>query len=131
MENKDLIDRFIDEKTGIEYIKQGDYYLPNLIDTASVSATEFGKYVKMRLKYLKEHKKAEYTCLWMDNKLREHLNEIDKTADERVKMLTKQFSEQENITEDLKAKNQLEWVKSMNSIKNRAQEIILKELIYI
>lgn len=58
MENKDLIDKFIDEKTGIEYIKQGDYYLPNLIDTASVSATEFGKYGRMRLKYLKEHKKA-------------------------------------------------------------------------
>ena len=131
MENKDLIDRFIDEKTGIEYIKQGDYYLPNLIDTASVNATEFGKYGRMRLKYLIEHKKAEYTCLWMDNKLREHLNEIDKTAGKRVKMLIKQFAEQENVTEDLKAKNQLEWVKSMNSIKNRAQEIILKELIYI
>ena len=105
--------------------------MPNLIDTASVGATEFGKYGRMRLKYLKEHKKAEYTCLWMDNKLREHLNEIDKTADERVKMLIKQFAEQENVTEELKAKNQLEWVKSMNSIKNRAQEIILKELIYV
>lgn len=131
MENKDLKDRFIDEKTGIEYIKQVDYYLPNLIDTASVNVNELSKYGRMRLRYLKEHKKIEYTCLWMDNKLREHLNEIDKTADERVKMLIKQFTEQENITEELKAKNQLEWVKSMNSIKNRAQEIILNELIYV
>lgn len=131
MENKDLIDRFINEKTGIEYIKQNDYYLPNLIDTASVNANELGKYGRMRLRYLKEHKKVEYTCLWMDNKLREHLKEVDKTANERAKMLMKQFAEKENITEELKLKNQLEWVKLMNSIKNRTQEIILNELIYI
>lgn len=131
MKNIELKERFIDEKTGIEYVRNGDYYLPNLIDTASVKVNELGKYGKLRLKYLLEHKKAEYTCLWMENKLRSHLLETDKTANERFELLMKQFKEQENVTEELKANNQLEWVKSMNSIKNRVEEIIFKELIYV
>lgn len=106
-------------------------FLPNLIDTASVNVNELGKYGRMRLRYLKDHKKAEYMCLWIDDKLRKHLKNIDKTAEEQLKILIKQFAEKENITEELKAKNQLEWVKSMNSIKNRAEEIILNELIYV
>lgn len=131
MKNVELKERFIDERTEIEYIRNGDYYLPNLIDTASVKVNELGKYGKLRLKYLLEHKKAEYTCLWMENKLRSHLLETDKTANERFELLMKQFKEQENVTEELKANNQLEWVKSMNSIKNRVEEIIFKELIYV
>lgn len=131
MENKELKERFIDEKTGIEYIKKGDYYFPNLVDSASVKANELGKYGKLRLKYLLEHKKAEYTCFWLDNKLRSHLLEIDKTANERFNLLMKQFTEQENITEELKATNQMEWVCRMNNIKNRVEEIIFNELIYV
>lgn len=131
MENEELKDRFIDKKTGIEYIRTGDYYFPNLADTASIKASELGKYGKLRLKYLLEHKKAEYTCLWLDNKLRSHLLETDKTANERFDLLIKQFIEQENITEELKATNQMEWVRNMNTIKNRAEEIIFKELIYV
>lgn len=131
MKDIELKERFIDEKTEIEYVRNGDYYLPNLIDAASVKANELGKYGKLRLKYLLEHKKAEYTCLWMENKLRSHLLEIDKIANKRFELLMKQFKEQENITEELKANNQLEWVKSMNSIKNRVEEIIFKELIYV
>ena len=131
MENKELKEKFIDEKIGIEYIRKGDYYFPNLIDSASVKANELGKYGKLRLKYLLEHKKAEYTCLWIDNKLRSHLLEIDKTANERFNLLMKQFAEKENITEDLKANNQMEWVCRMNNIKNRVEEIIFKELIYV
>ena len=97
MENKELKDRFIDEKKGIEYIRKGDFY----------------------------------TILWLDNKLRSHLLEIDKTANERFHLLMKQFAEQENITEELKATNQMEWVRCMNNIKNRVEEIIFKELIYV
>lgn len=85
----------------------------------------------MRLKYLTEHKRGEYTCLWIDNKLRTHLKEIDELANKRVQMLIKQLAKKENIAEELKAQNQLEWVKCMNSIKNRAEEIVIKELIYI
>ena len=131
MENIELKERFIDEKTGIEYIRKDDYYYPNLIDSASVKANELGKYGKLRLKYLLEHKKVEYTILWVENKLRNHLLEIDKTANKRFELLMKQFKEQENITEELKTNNQLEWVCKMNSIKNRVEEIIFKELIYV
>lgn len=131
MKNEELKERFIDEKTGIEYIKKGDYYFPNLVDSASVKANELGKYGKLRLEYLLEHKKAEYTCFWLDNKLRSHLLEIDKTANERFNLLMKQFAEQENITEELKATDQMEWVRCMNNIKNCAEEIIFKELIYV
>lgn len=131
MKNVELKERFIDERNRIEYIRKGDYYFPNLIDSASVKANELGKYGKLRLKYLLEHKKIEYTILWVENKLRNHLLEIDKTANERFNLLMKQFAEKENITEELKANNQLEWVSSMNSIKNRVEEIIFKELIYV
>ncbi len=131
MKKVELKERFIDERTGIEYVRNGDYYLPNLIDTASVKANELGKYGKLRLKYLLEHKKAEYTYLWMENQLRSHLLETDKIANKRFELLMKQFKEQENITEELKANNQLEWVCKVNSIKNRVEEIIFKELIYV
>ena len=129
--NNELKERFIDEKTGIEYIRKGDYYYPNLVDSASVKAAELGKYGKLRLKYLLEHKKVDYTILWVENKLRSHLLEIDKTANERFNLLMKQFIEQENVTEELKATNQLEWVCRMNNIKNRVEEIIFNELIYV
>lgn len=131
MDNNELKERFIDEKTGIEYIRKGDYYFPNLVDSASVKKNELGKYGKLRLKYLLEHKKADYTILWVENKLRSHLLEIDKTANERFNLLMKQFIEQENVTEELKATNQMEWVCRMNNIKNRIEEIIFNELIYV
>ena len=123
--------RFTYKKTGIEYIKHGDYYLPNLIDTASVNSSELGKYGRMRLNYLKEHKYSEYIILWSENKLREHLKDIDKTANSRFHLLMKQFAEREKITEELKATNQLEWVCRMNSIKSRVEEIIFYEFIYV
>lgn len=131
MKNKELKESFIDEKTGIEYVKNGDYYLPNLIDTASVKAKEFGKYGRLRLNYLLKYKKAEYTILWANDKLRNHLKEIDETANKRFDLLMKQYAEKENITEELKANNQMEWVQSMNNIKNSVEEIILKDLIYV
>ena len=131
MYNNKLKERFIDEKTVIEYIRKGDYYFPNLVNSASVKANELGKYGKLRLKYLLEHKKVEYTILWVENKLRKHLLEIDKTANERFSLLMKQFAEQENITEELKVNNQMEWVCRMNNIKNRVEEIIFNELIYV
>ena len=131
MENEELKERLIDEKTGIEYIRKGNYYFPNLVDSASINKSELGKYGKLRLKYLLEHKKAEYICLWIEDKLRSHLFEIDKTANERFNLLMKQFTDQENITEELKATNQMDWVGRMNNIKNRVEEIIFKELIYV
>ena len=115
----------------IEYTKVGDYYLPNLVAPENMKNFKLGKYGKLRLRYLKEHKNAEYIILLMDNKLQKHLLEVDKIANERFELLMKQFAEKENITEELKAKDQLKWVGLMNNIKHSAEEIILKELIYV
>ena len=115
----------------IEYTKVGDYYLPNLVVPENMKNFKIGKYGKLRLRYLKEHKKAEYTILLMDNELQKHLMEIDKIATERFELLMKQFTEKEKITEELKGKDQLKLVGLMNNIKHSAEEIILKELIYV
>lgn len=130
MENKELKDRFIDEKTGIEYIKQGDYYLTNLVLNSEDTNYKIGKYGRMKLNYLKNNKKSEYTILLMDGKLNKYLHEIDIACEERIRTILSQLIKQENVTEELKTTNQMEWVRCMNSIKNRAEEIILNELIY-
>ena len=130
MENKELKDRFIDDKTGIEYIKQGNYYLPNLVLVSEDTNYKIGKYGRIKLNYLKTHKKAEYTILFMEGKLNRYLYEVDIACNERVKKIISQLVAKENVTEELKANNQMEWVRCMNSIKNRAEEIILNELIY-
>lgn len=114
----------------LEYTKVGDYYIPNLI-APNMKDFKIGKYGRMRLRYLKENKKAEYTVLLIENKLQEHLMDVDKTANERFELLMKQFAKKENITEELKATNQMEWVGKMNAIKNAVEEIIFTELIYV
>ena len=130
MESKNLPEKNIDKKTGIEYRLVGDYYIPNLV-LPSQKNVKLGKYGRMRARYLKENKKAEYTIMLIENTLQDYLIEIDKAANERFELLMKQFIEKENITENLKATNQMEWVGKMNAIKNAVEEIILKELIYV
>ena len=115
----------------IDYRKCGDYFIPNLVISNNTNNLKLGKYGKLRLHYLKSQKKAEYTILLMDDKLSIHLQDVDGTATNRFKLLMKQLAKQENVTEELKATNQLEWVGKMNSIKNRAEEIIFNELIYV
>ena len=131
MLNRNVEDRFIDEKTGIEYIKQGDYYLPNLVLAPEETNYKIGKYGKMKLNYLRNHRKAEYTILFMESRLNRYLHEIDIACEERVKTIISQLVKQENVTEELKATNQMEWVGKMNSIRNRAEEIGLNEIIYV
>lgn len=111
MKDKKLKEKFINKKTSIEYIKQGDYYVPNLILKGTEKEINLGKYGRMRLRFLKEHKKAEYTILLMNDELQKHLIDIDKTARNRVELLIKQFAKQENITEELKAQDQLMWIR--------------------
>ena len=130
MENVELKDRFIDEKTGIEYIRTGDYYLPNLV-LAEQKKIQLNKYGRLRLDYLKNHKKAEYAILFMDNKLTDHLEEIQETAAKRIYEIIRSLKEQSNLTEEMKNTDQLYWVGSMNNFKNQAEEIVLKELIYV
>ena len=114
----------------LEYTKVGDYYIPNLV-APNIKDFKIGKYGRMRLRYLKENKKVEYTIMLIENKLQEHLMDVDKTANDRFELLMKQFAERENITEELKTTNQMEWVGKMNAIKNAVEEIIFKELIYV
>lgn len=125
-----LKERFIDERTGIEYIRKGDYYIPNLVMPPRKNI-KIGKYGRMRARFLKENRKAEYSIMLIYNTLQDHLIEVDRTAKERYDLLMKQFAERENITEELKANNQMEWVQKMNNIKNSVEEIILKELIFV
>lgn len=130
MENIEIKDRFIDEKTGIEYIRTGDYYLPNLV-LAEQKKIQLNKYGRLRLDYLKNHKKAEYAILFMDNKLTDHLEEIQDVATKRVEEIIKSLKEQSNLTEEMKNTDQLYWVGMMNNFKNQAEKIVLKELIYV
>ncbi len=113
----------------IQYHKSGDYYLPNLA-LDETEAQPVGKYGRMRKRYLKEHRPVLYTNLLLSGELFQHLEEIDKTCEEHMELLTRQMAKQDGVTEALKASDQMEWVRRMNSIQNRAEEIVLHELIY-
>ena len=130
MENKELKERFIDEKTGIEYVRQGDYYIPNLV-LPKQKQIYLNKYGRMRLNFLKEHKKVEYTIMLMENTLIDHLEEIQETAIKRVNKIISDLKSKSDLTEDMKNTDMLYWVGIMNAIKQQAEEIILKELIYV
>lgn len=130
MENNELKERFIDERTGIEYVRQGDYYIPNLV-LPKQKKIHLNKYGRMRLNYLKEHKKAEYTIMSMENTLINHLEEIQETATKRLNLIIDDLKAKSGLTEDMKNTDMLYWVGTMNAIKQQAEEIILKELIYV
>ena len=119
-----------ERKNKIEYHREGDYYLPNLV-LAEQKKIQLNKYGRLRLEYLKKHKKAEYTILFMDNKLTDHLEEIQEIATKRVQEIIKALKEQSDLTEEMKNTNQLYLVGMMNNFKNQAEEIVLKELIYV
>ena len=130
MENKELKERFIDERTGIEYVRQGDYYIPNLV-LPKQKKIHLNKYGRMRLNYLKEHKKSEDIIMFMENTLIDHLEEIQETATKRVNQIIDDLKAKSNLTEDMKNTDILYWVGTMNAIKQQAEEIILNELIYV
>ena len=111
------------------YTKIGDYYLLDLALPKQKSVF-FGRYGRLRLTYLKRHKRVLYTNLLTSCKLNEHLADIDKQANTTLDLLVKQMAESQGITEQLKVINQLEWVGLMNNIKVSAKEIVLKEIIY-
>ena len=113
----------------IQYHKSGNYYLPNLV-IEETEAQPIGKYGRMRKRYLKEHRPVLYSNMLLKGKLFQHLAEIDEACEERMELLTRQMAKQEGVTEALKASDQMEWVRHMNSIRNRAEEIVLSELVY-
>ena len=128
--NNELKETIIDEKTGIEYHLEGDYYIPNLALPKQEKVT-LNKYGRMRLKYLKENKNAEYSIMLMDGTLTKYLKEIQETAKKRVNQIINQLKEKSDLTEDMKDTDILYWVGTMNAIKNQAEEIVISELIYI
>lgn len=113
----------------ISYTKIGDYLLPNL-KLEDKERYNIGKYGLLKLEYLKKNKKGLYTELIMKDKLNEYLHDIDIILMEKAQSLIKKLVEKENITEELKSNNQMLWIGKMNKIKNRVEEIILKEYIY-
>ena len=115
------------EKMGGTYRQEGDYLLPNIEPPES---PQIGIWGHRRLKYLRTNKNILYMTMLMGGTLKEHLEEVDKSAEERYTLLVTQLKVQEGITEELKASNQLEWVQRMNNICNRASEFVYKELIY-
>jgi hypothetical protein len=131
MENKELKESYIDERTGIEYRLVGDYYLPNITLPKPRRTGNIGKYGRLRLKYLEEHCKPEVMLMRINNELTSHLLDIEDECELRVGQLVKEIAEKENITEELKANNQVVWVQSMNNIKNRAEEIAYNEIIFV
>ena len=116
-------------KYGIEYTKVGDYYLPNLV--LEKEKIVLNKYGRMRLNFLKENRKAEYTIMFVNGTLNKHLKEIQESAQERIDSIIEQLKQQNNLTEEMKNTDQLYWVSMMNNFKSTAEEIVLNELIYV
>lgn len=119
-----------DKGNGLSYTLQGDYYLPDLVLPEEENPT-YGKYGMLRRTFLKEHKKGLYMSLFLKGRLVEHLNQTDQAATERMELLVVKMAERQRVTEQLKAQNQLLWIGRMNSIRSAAEEIVLKELIYV
>ena len=128
--NNELPKTKIDERTGIEYHLEGDYYIPTLAMPTQEKIT-LNKYGRLRLKYLKEHEKADYTIMLMDGTLNTHLKELQETADNRVQQIIRELKAKSDLTEDMKNTDILYWVGTMNSIKAQAEEIVFSELIYV
>ena len=118
-----------DEKNGMGYTLHGDYYLPDLV--LREEEPTYGKYGMLRKQFLKEHRSAKYQYLLLTGKLTEHLNQIDQESREQVEMLMKQMAEKKGVTEELKVQDQMKWVRLMNNIKVSAEEIILKNTVYV
>ena len=112
----------------LSYVQQGEYFFPKLCFEAE--NPPIGKYGLLRKSYLKEHKRGWYSSLLLTGKLDEHLAEIDHSCNERIELIMNQLAERERVTESLKAADQTTWVARMNSIRERAEEIVLSELVY-
>ena len=115
----------------IFYHKEGDYYIPDLylVEDEYEKNYHIGKYGHLRLEYLKNHKKAEYTVMLMDGTLRKHIIDTDKQANERFEILMKQILDKNPIDETLKDTDPLQWIGLMNNYKHCTEEIIYSELI--
>ncbi len=123
------MDKYIyDDKNGLWYELQGDYYIPCLILPAE-KEQPIGLWGQRHLRYLKEHRRNTYTTLLTSGRLNTYLADIDKQAQERMERLTEQMKRAQGITEQLKAENALEWTQKVNNIRACAKELVEKEII--
>ena len=113
----------------ITYSKYGDYYLPDLV-VSDEEPTTYGRFGRMRLRYLKEHRRVLYIDLLTSGKLTQHLNTVDRQAREMLELLVKQMAQAQGITEQLKAADQMAWVGAMNNIHNEAEEVVMQEVVF-
>ena len=113
----------------ITYSKYGNYYLPDLV-LSGEEPTTYGRFGRMWLKYLKEHRRGTYTTLKTSGQLTHHLNEIDREANQMLRLLIEQMAQAQGITEQLKSKNQIAWVGAMNNIRSAAEEQVCCDLIF-
>ena len=120
-------DRMI--QNGIEYERRGEQYYP-LLDLGEQTTYEIGKYGKLHLAFIKQHRRGTYTTLLTENRLNEQLHSIDERAHEQLDLHIAQMSKQMDVTEEVKASDPMRWVQMMNNIKASAEEIVLKEVVY-
>ena len=118
-----------EESNRFSYTMHGDYYLPDLVVNEEEST--YGKYGMLRKQFLKVHRPARYQYLLMTGELIVHLNRVDQESREQVESLMKQMAEKQGVTEQVKMQDQMKWVCLMNNIKDCAEEIVLKESVYV
>ena len=119
-----------DNANGLDYTLVNDHYLPNLTAAAPTEQHPTGRWGRLHKTYLKEQHPVRYNQLLLSGVLGGYLAKLDKQAEEQLALIIRQMQETEGVTEALKAENQLEWVRRMNSIRNRAEEIILREIVF-
>ena len=120
-----------DSNNGLDYTLVNDHYLPNLTAAAPAEQDPTGRWGRLHKRYLKEHHPIRYNQLLLSGKLGSYLAKLDKQSEEQLALTVRQMQEAEGVTEALRAADQLEWVRRMNSIRNRAEEIIKSELIFV
>lgn len=120
-----------DNANGLDYTLVNDHYLPNLTVAAPAEQHPTGRWGRLHKRYLKEHHPIRYNQLLLSEELGSYLAKLDKQAEEQLALIIRQMQEAEGVDEALKAADQLEWVRRMNSIRNRAEEIIKTELIFV
>ena len=119
-----------DNANGLDYTLVNDHYLPNLTVAAPTEQHPTGRWGRLHKRYLKEHHPIRYNQLLLSGELSSYLAKLDKQAEEQLALIIRQMQEAEGVTEALKAENQLEWVRRMNNIRNRAEEIVYNEIVY-
>lgn len=120
-----------DATNGLDYTLVKDHYLPNLTTSAPAEQHPIGRWGRLHKKYLQEHHPVRYNQLVLSGELGSYLATLDEQADERLALIIRQMQDAEGVTEALKARNQLEWVRRMNNIRSRAEEIVQNELIFL